>query len=88
VTSRQVLAEFARRGLERPTYEDALQFGIQYPERQRKDFIVFPHKSVRGSDRRGYVLVLGGDADSRILYFIWCGGKWTLSVFAGVRKSA
>src|SRR5262245_55879158 len=34
--SEEVLAEFSRRGLERPTEEDALLFGEKFPDEQRK----------------------------------------------------
>ena len=33
-TSDEVLTEFARRGLKRPTCEDAFYFGIRHPEEQ------------------------------------------------------
>lgn len=44
-TGEEVLAEFARQGLERPTREDALYFGEQYPEVQRKFAIAFLHQA-------------------------------------------
>jgi hypothetical protein len=47
-SSEEVLEEFERRGLERPTYEDALYFGIQHPDEQRKHHIVFLHEPVLG----------------------------------------
>ncbi|MDO8470349.1 MAG: hypothetical protein Q7S63_00015 [bacterium] len=83
----EVLEELKRRGLERPTYEDALYFGIKYPEEQRKRPIVFLHEPVR--DPRGGlgVLVLGGLAGLRYLRLDWLGDRWDRDyVFAGVRK--
>ncbi len=47
VTSKEVLKEAQRQGLERPLYEDALFFGEQYPEEQRKDPVVFLHEPWR-----------------------------------------
>ena len=46
MTSEGVLAEFVHCGLERPTYEEALTFGIMYPEEQRKCPIIFLHEPV------------------------------------------
>ena len=86
-TSEKVLGEFGRRGLERPTYEDALYFGIQYPEEQRKHPVVFLHEPVLDPDGDRDVLVLGGDADRRRLSLYWFGDRWGRDyVFAGVRK--
>lgn len=85
--SEEVLAEFARRGLERPTYEDALYFGVQCPEEQRKRPIVFLHEPVLDPDGDRRVLVLGGGSDRRGLRLVWFGGRWDRRyVFAGVRK--
>src|SRR3989338_3545012 len=48
-TSEEVLEDFIRRGLKRPTYEDGLCFGVQCPEEQRRHPIVFLHEPVQGS---------------------------------------
>ncbi|MBI4120061.1 MAG: hypothetical protein HY454_01205 [Parcubacteria group bacterium] len=86
-TSEEVLAEFIRRGLERSTYEDALYFGIQHPEEQRKRPIVFLHEPVLDPCGRRGVLVLGGDAGGRKLLLVLVAGGWDRDfVFAGVRK--
>lgn len=86
-TSEEVLAEFARRGLERPTYEDALYFGIQHPEEQRRRPIGFLHEPVRNPLGDRIVLVLGGLADGRHLHLYWFGLRWHRDyAFAGVRK--
>lgn len=85
-TSEEVIAEFARRDLERPTHEDALAFGIAYPEEQRKHPVIFLHEPVLalGGLR---VLVLGGGGRGRDLGLRWFGGRWNrVCVFAAVRK--
>ena len=86
MTSDEVLAEFARRGLERPTYEDALTFGVEHPEEQRKHPVVFLHEPVRvGGDRR--VVVLDGHDRKRDLILGWFDHRWYRDYFfAGVRK--
>lgn len=86
-TSEEVLAEFSRRGLNRPTHEDALYFGVKHPEEQRKRPIVFLHEPGQfpGGSRR--VLVLGGGARKRGLDLYWLVGRWgRRCAFAGVRK--
>ena len=88
-TSEEVLADFARRGLERPTHEDALCFGIQHPEEQRKHPIVFLHEPVLSPGVVRDVLVLRGIVGDRELHLCLFGGWWSsLFVFAGVRKPA
>jgi|WetSurMetagenome_2_1015567.scaffolds.fasta_scaffold46344_3 hypothetical protein len=42
--SEQVIAEAEKQGLVRPDYEDALDFGEQFPEKQREFPIVFLHE--------------------------------------------
>lgn len=65
---KRILAEFNRRGLERPTYEDALYFGIEYPEEQRQRSIIFLHEPVQDQEEsHGYVLVLTGNIRDRCL---------------------
>lgn len=84
--SEEVLVEFARRGLERPSYEDALAFGIAYPEEQRKHPVVFLHDPVQAGGSRD-VLVLHGDDRGRDLDLDWFGSRWLrYDVFAAVRK--
>jgi len=86
VTSDEALAEFARRDLKRPTYEDALVFGINYPEEQRKHPVVFLHEPVDVVGDRS-VLVLFGSAGGRRLNLGWFDGWWDrVYVFAGLRK--
>lgn len=82
-TSEEVIAEIARRGLERPTHDDALYFGIQYPEEQRKHAIVFLHEPVFQS-----VLTLDTAVGERVIYLNLFDTLWsTQSVFAAVHKS-
>lgn len=86
----EVLLEFEHRGLERPTCEDALYFGVKYPDEQRKHVIVFPHEPVRDSLNRRCVLVLHAHAftGERSLGLILWDYKWGWRyVFAGVRSS-
>ncbi len=85
-TSEEVLAEFARRGLERPTHEDALTFGSEYPEEQRKCPVVFLHEPVLVDGGR-CVLVLDEDGRERSLGLDWFVDGWDRRyVFAAVRK--
>lgn len=67
VTSEEVLAEAARLGLERPLYEDALYFGIAYPEVQRRRPVVFLHDPWFGLFGRRDVLCLWSNAGRREL---------------------
>ncbi|HYB44541.1 MAG TPA: hypothetical protein VEL75_22385 [Candidatus Methylomirabilis sp.] len=67
VTAGEVLAEAARRGLERPSYEDALRFGIEYPEVQEKRAVIFLHEPWVGFFGRRDVLCLWCNAGRREL---------------------
>jgi len=67
VTAGEVLAEAARRGLARPTYEDALHFGAEHPEAQRAHAIVFLHEPWVGYFGRRDVLSLWSNAGRREL---------------------
>ena len=89
-TSEEALTELKRRGLERPTYEEALAFGAKYPEEQkRRHVIVFLHKPVLGGPNGPrFVLALRGNACRRYLVLRLYDGRWSRHyVFAGVRKS-
>jgi len=86
-TSEEVLKDFRRRGLKRPTYEDGLYLGIQHPEEQKKRPIVFLHEPVQGSDGSLRVLVLHGRSGERRLRLGWFYGGWGRGyVFAGIRE--
>jgi len=65
VTAAEVLTEAARRGLGRPTYEDALHFGAEHPEAQREHAIVFLHEPWVGYFGRRDVLCLWSNAGRR-----------------------
>ena len=43
VTTEEMIAEASRKGLERPTYEDALYFGVQHPQVQLDGPVAFLH---------------------------------------------
>ena len=67
VTAGEALAEAMRRGLTRPTYEDALHFGAEHPEVQREHAIVFLHEPWVGYFGRRDVLCLWSNAGRREL---------------------
>jgi hypothetical protein len=67
LTSDEAIAAAARRGLERPGYEDALYFGAQHPEPQRQRPIVFLHDPWFGFFGRRDVLCLWCNAERREL---------------------
>ena len=46
-----------------PEVGDAVRFGAQYPDEQRKSPIVFPHEPWAGPHRISFVLVLRTDED-------------------------
>ena len=86
-TSEEVLAVAEKQGLVRPTYEDALQLGIQYPEEQRKGPIVFLHEPWLNPGGLRYVVVLDGHASSRDLFLYFFDSRWSHhSRFAFFRK--
>jgi hypothetical protein len=67
VAVEDVIAAAARLGLERPTYEDALYFGIAHPEVQRERPIIFLHEPWLGFFGRRDVLCLWDNAGRREL---------------------
>ena len=67
VTAAEALAEAGRRGLGRPSYEDALDFGAEHPEAQRRHPIVFLHDPWVGFFGRRDVLCLWSNAGRREL---------------------
>lgn len=86
-TSEEVLRDFTRSGLKRPTFEDALYFGVQHPEGQRKHPIVFLHEPVQDSHGNLRVLVLGSLSGKRDLSLVCFDGRWSrYCVFAGIRE--
>ncbi len=67
VTSAEVMTEAARLGLGAPTYEDALSFGIAYPDVQLERSVVFLHAPWVGFFGRRDVLCLWSNAGRREL---------------------
>ena len=67
VAFEDVVAAATRLGLERPTYEDALYFGIAHPEVQRERPIIFLHEPWLGFFGRRDVLCLWHNAGRREL---------------------
>jgi hypothetical protein len=67
VTSEEVIARGVELGLERPRYEDALYFGISYPEVQSEWPVVFLHDPWFGFFGRRDVICLWSNAGRREL---------------------
>ncbi len=86
--SEEVLAEAAKQNLDRPVYEDALYFGVEHPEVQRRQPVVFLHEPWRNPDGHLRVLSLWGDAGRRELDLLfYFARRWDRSCrFAFVRK--
>jgi hypothetical protein len=77
VTSEEAIAEAARHGLEPPTYEDALHFGVEHPEVQREGPVVFLHDPWVGFFGRRDVLCLWSNAGRRELGLEGFDGSWS-----------
>jgi hypothetical protein len=89
VTSEDAAAGAARLGLEPPTYEDALYFGIEHPDVQREGPVVFLHDPWVGFFGRRDVLCLWQNAGRRELGLEDFDGRWSRSHrFAFVRGQA
>lgn len=67
VNAAEALAEAARLGLERPSYEDALYFGVEHPDVQERHPVVFLHDPWVGFFGRRDVLCLWSNAGRREL---------------------
>jgi hypothetical protein len=67
VTFEDVVASARQRGLARPTYEDALYFGIAHPEAQRERPIIFLHEPWLGAFGRRDVVCLWTNVGRREL---------------------
>lgn len=86
-SSEEVLAEAERQGLERPRYEDALFFGEQHPEEQRKNPIVFLHEPWQCPLRVLSVLVFYCVDRGRSMHLTYFVNKWRQRCrFAFVQK--
>jgi hypothetical protein len=87
VTSEEAVAEADGPGLERPTYEDALYFGIQHPEVQRERPLVFLHEPWHGYFGRRDVICLWTNAGRRELGLEGFDEPWSANYrFAFVRS--
>jgi hypothetical protein len=67
VSFEDVVAAARQHGLERPTYEDALHFGIVHPEVQRERPVIFLHEPWLGFFGRRDILCLWCNAGRREL---------------------
>lgn len=87
VTSEEATTEAARLRLERPTYEDALYFGIEYPDVQGERPVVFLHDPWVGFFGRRDVLCLWSNAGRRELGLEGFDDQWSANHrFAFVRR--
>ena len=77
VTSTDAVSEAGRRGLEPPTYEDALYFGITYPDVQSQRPVVFLHDPWLGFFGRRDVLCLWSNAGRRELGLEGFDDRWS-----------
>ncbi len=86
--SKEVLAEFAHRKLVRPTYEDALTFGAEYPDEQLRLRLPFLHEPVQVDDEDLVLVLYGGiHHPRRIISLGHARGLWGKdSAFAGIRE--
>jgi len=67
VSSKEATAEAAKQGLERPFYEDALYFGIDYPDVQLEGPVAFLHDPWLGNHGRRDAICLWNNAGRREL---------------------
>jgi hypothetical protein len=86
VTSEEAIAEATHLGLERPTYEDALYFGVQHPAVQSERPVAFLHDPWFGYCGRRDVLSLWNNAGRRELGLEGFDDRWSRNYrFAFVR---
>jgi len=76
VTATDATTDAARQGLEPPTYEDALYFGIAHPDVQGKGPVVFLHDPWLGYFGRRDVLCLWSNAGRRELGLEGFDDRW------------
>ena len=89
VSSKEATAEAAKQGLERPLYEDALYFGIEYPEVQLEGPVAFPHDPWLGNHGRRDAICLWNNAGRRELGLVGFDDLWAPNYrLAFVRTSA
>ncbi len=83
--SPEAVEEFARRGLRRPSHEEAVYFGAQYADIQRHRPIVWPHEPYQHADGSPRVLVHFGGTGYRTLDLFWDSSWGAYCLFAGIR---
>lgn len=89
IVAGEALQSVNHMGFERPTYEDALYFGSQYPEVQREKPISFLHYPWFGLFGRRDVLCLWCNAGHRELGLEDFDASWNTNYrFAFVRKTS
>jgi len=81
------LALFEKKGLERPTYEDALTFGLTYPHHPKNGTIVFLHKPVLVFSIQR-ILALTNNQEQRRLSLLWMDRRIPNAVYAAVQPQA
>ena len=85
-----IFSEFVQRNLERPTYEDALYFGIVYPWEKIKHPVVFLHEPVQGpSGELGVIALTKLPSYARFLNILVIESQMKFPpscIFAGIRK--
>jgi hypothetical protein len=87
VTSAEAIAEATHLGLARPTYDDALYFGVQHPNVQREGPVAFLHDPWFGYFGRRDVLSLWSNAGHRELGLEGFDDRWNRHCrFAFVRS--
>jgi hypothetical protein len=87
VTSEEAIAEAVQLSLERPMDEDALYFGIKYPDVQRERPVVFLHDPWFGFFGRRDVLCLWSNAGRRELGLEGFDDRWSRNYrFGFVRR--
>jgi len=80
-----VLAILSKRGLRRPTYEEARHCGI-ISDAQKKSATAFPHEPIPGKDGRPSILVMYDDlTDALMPVDFFRNTKGLRYLFAGVR---
>lgn len=84
-TSEEAVEEFAKLGLRRPTCEEVVYFGAQYPDAQRHRPIVWPHPPYPHADGSPRVFVHFGGTGYRSLDLFIDSSWGAYCLFAGVR---
>jgi len=87
ISSEDVIAEMNKQGCRPATLKELMELGAQYPDLQRKNWIVALGSTWRDSDGGVLVPCLSGSEGVRNLRLNWWGGGWDSGWrFAAVRK--